>query len=186
MPENSKASTYIIPFHCSNIPSLLDNMDDDAIIVQVLHEGVMWRGLSPLLNISHSSTTQYQQPVQKIKRRIIRKRRHLFYDYCIGRIAKKSSPTITSANQVIAILPPYFCSSPSTDYFEFTSRLLTWEHTLIRLQSLHAFTSTLGGGYFLCRQLHVATELARYQRRIAMALNDEHAAGVCTVVRKGR
>lgn len=141
----------------------------------------MWRGLSPLLNIENSRTMQYQQPVQKIKRHIIMKRRHLFYNYWIGRIAKKSPPKIISASKVLVILPPFFCNAPSSDYFDFTSRLLSWEHTLIRLQSLHAFTSTLGGGYFLCRQLHVATELARYQRRIATALNDEHAAGVCTV-----
>jgi hypothetical protein len=50
------------------------------------------------------------------------------------------------------------------------------------LQSLQAYTSTLGGGYFFCGQLHAAIELARYQRKLALALHDDHGAGICTVV----
>ena len=52
---------------------------------------------------------------------------------------------------------------------------------MIRLQSLNAFFSTLGGGYFLCRYLTTAVQLARWQRTIALSLGDRDLAARCTV-----
>ena len=52
---------------------------------------------------------------------------------------------------------------------------------MVRLQSLNAFFSTLGGGYFLCRYLTTAVQLARWQRTIALSLGDRDLAARCTV-----
>mmetsp|Transcript_14351 Transcript_14351/g.26937 ORF Transcript_14351/g.26937 Transcript_14351/m.26937 type:complete len:153 (+) Transcript_14351:1353-1811(+) len=39
----------------------------------------------------------------------------------------------------------------------------------------------MGGGYFLCRYLNTAVKLARYQRRISLALDDIQLAMKCAI-----
>eukprot|EP00978_Attheya_sp_CCMP212_P027655 scaffold93167_cov37-Attheya_sp.AAC.1 len=56
-----------------------------------------------------------------------------------------------------------------------------WENVGVKLQTLNAFIATLGGGYFLCKQLSVAVELARRQRQVALAMNDVDLAARCTL-----
>ena len=63
----------------------------------------------------------------------------------------------------------------------FTSALVRLENQHIKLQTLNAFTATMGGGYFLCRFLSTAVQLARYQRKIALALDDIPLAMKCTI-----
>jgi hypothetical protein len=63
----------------------------------------------------------------------------------------------------------------------FTSALVRQENLYIKLQTLNAFIATMGGGYFLCRYLNTAVKLARYQRRIALALDDVQLAMKCTI-----
>ncbi|KAH9257844.1 hypothetical protein BASA81_003863 [Batrachochytrium salamandrivorans] len=58
------------------------------------------------------------------------------------------------------------------DFMDFKSRLLTF---------LSAYTSTLGGGYFLCKHVNVAWRLALRQEKIALALEDYTSAGQCRV-----
>jgi hypothetical protein len=193
----------MVPYHCSEIPSVLFNKniirDDNTtstdvytiFTVQVLHEGVMWRGMYPLFHITSCTSKERLNQQQStnsiscnsIQSSLTRQRRHKFYHYWLRHSqTKESFSSLASSSVLLVILPPYCITSFTPDSYAFTSRLITWENILVRLQSLHAFTSTLGGGYFLCRQLHVATQLARHQRRIALVLNDEHAAGICTVV----
>ena len=80
----------------------------------------------------------------------------------------------------ILLVPPSLCASLEQERI-WTSALVRLENKLIRLGSLNAYIATLGGGYFLCRYLETAILLARYQRKVALALNDEHLAGQCTV-----
>jgi hypothetical protein len=63
----------------------------------------------------------------------------------------------------------------------FTSALVRQENLYIKLQTLNAFIATMGGGYFLCRYLNTAIKLARYQRLVALALDDVPLAMKCTI-----
>lgn len=94
-----------------------------------------------------------------------------------------SSPkkiTRVSNHLVMTFLPPSLISTLQPE-FTFSSRLILLENSMIRLISLNAFIATLGGGYHLCRRLDTAIYLARYQRRIALQLEDLNLAGKCTV-----
>ena len=107
-----------------------------------------------------------------------------FYEQCVSVEQKRKRRR--SRNTFIIILPPYphgNCTSPPTLEPErlFTSRLVLLENLTLRLQSLNGFFSTLGGGYFLCRYLTTAVQLARWQRAIALSLGDRDLAGRCTV-----
>jgi hypothetical protein len=81
---------------------------------------------------------------------------------------------------VLRILPPLRLSRLGPE-LAWTGRLIGWENLRIKLQTLNAVVATLGGGYFLCRHLSTAVALARYQRGIALRLNDAHLALHCTV-----
>ncbi len=63
----------------------------------------------------------------------------------------------------------------------FALRLLTSEKNLIRLSSLSAYISTLGGGFFLCRYLSTAISLARRQCAIALMRDDIIMALKCRI-----
>ena len=84
------------------------------------------------------------------------------------------------ASITIFILPPYPTPSSSLHpEYLFTSALVRFENFHIRLQSLNAYISTLGGGYFLCRYLSVAVQLAQSQREVAIAMGDLSLADKC-------
>jgi hypothetical protein len=80
----------------------------------------------------------------------------------------------------LVVLPPFFVGGLRPERL-FSSRLVLWENVGVKLQTLNAFIATLGGGYFLCRQLSVAVELARRQRQVALAMNDVDLAARCTL-----
>jgi len=69
-------------------------------------------------------------------------------------------------------------SSPRSS---FALTLIHHENTLIRLTSLSAYISTLGGGFFLCRYLSTAIILARRQCCIAMMRGDRDMALKCRI-----
>jgi hypothetical protein len=211
--RDTQKINIIAPNHCSEIPGLhqlssavFDNVSDSCranfqhtgqfttLLVQVLHEGVMWRGLCPLLQIvpryivgmNHQHDNHQQSGNCSSNDRIslshsslLQRRRRFFFDW-VRRVQNAAITTNRNENTALSLIifPPY----TSIPDFYTCSLFITWEHTLIRLQSLQAYTSTLGGGYFFCGQLHAAIELARYQRKLALALHDDHAAGICTVV----
>lgn len=221
--RNTDKIAVIVPNHCSEIPVLhplrnsVGENDTESctanfqhteqftpLIVHVLNEGVMWRGLCPLFQIDMGTNHQHdnhqhsQQDTHYTSNnrfspshsRLLQRRRRFFYDW----VRRQQLTTAKSPNRnenkalsknllkQIIVFPPY-TAMPN---FYSCSLFITWEHTLIRLQSLQAYTSTLGGGYFFCGQLYTAIELARYQRKLALALHDDHAAGICTVVSEKR
>lgn len=91
----------------------------------------------------------------------------------------------------IVILPPNplynkkcitYSRIPSTSPTSlFSGRLIYEENTLIRLTSLSAYISTMGGGFFLCRYLSTAVSMARQQCRIALIRGDEEMAFKCRI-----
>jgi len=64
---------------------------------------------------------------------------------------------------------------------QMTKRLIHLENNLIRLTSVSAYISTLGGGFFLCRYLSTALTLAKQQCRIAYMRGDEAMAWKCRI-----
>lgn len=72
---------------------------------------------------------------------------------------------------------------PTTTYFHkcFTQRLVTWEHRMILYQTMAAWISTLGGGYFFCRHLSTALKLAKQQLQIALLMGDYNMAYKCVI-----
>jgi hypothetical protein len=90
---------------------------------------------------------------------------------------------------IITILPPNpyhlsinYSRKPSTSPTSYTSTLLIlYENHLIRLQSMSAYISTLGGGYFLCHHLSTAISLARKQCTLALMRGDEDMAWRCRI-----
>ena len=72
---------------------------------------------------------------------------------------------------------------PSYTFYQtdFSRTLIAWEHTMILYQSLAAWISTLGGGYFYCRHMKTAVALARQQRQIAFLMGDYNMAYKCTI-----
>jgi hypothetical protein len=150
-----------------------------------------------------------EEPVTDIVTDTTKKRKELAWselDFCIKKKKKKtkracSSKDITETKlskknkkptQIIIYilppsslsftLPPNHCPSPNM-YPEklFTSLLVKLENMQIQLQSLNAYIATLGGGYFLCHYLSTAVCLARYQRNIALQLNDINLALKCSI-----
>lgn len=76
----------------------------------------------------------------------------------------------------------YYSRSPSTAPTNpWSLRLLTYEKYLIRLTSVSAYMSTLGGGFFLCRYLTVAVAFARHQCAIAWMCGDTLSALKCRI-----
>jgi hypothetical protein len=113
-------------------------------------------------------------------------------------IISSAKTTIISNNNIISgqyddlsvfILPPNsiykrisYSRTPSnspTNFF--AGRLIYFENTMIRLTSLQALISTLGGGFFLCRYLSVAVSMARQQCKIALLRGDEEMALKCRI-----
>ena len=63
-----------------------------------------------------------------------------------------------------------------------------WARRLLRLEragaaaiTANAYVSTLGGGYFMCKQLDSARAMARLQERLALRVGDGDLAGRCRV-----
>lgn len=69
----------------------------------------------------------------------------------------------------IWIEPPHITR---LEYSSFMARLITWEHILLRAQSISGYIATLGGGFFLCHHYQTAIVLARQQQEMAVVLND--------------
>lgn len=153
----------------NNFEKILKNesltTDDDSVGKDEQVEfNDLWYGIRILnkLSISFTSNSDSLQHrfVSTKKRRMIKKKFNIF------------------------LIPAYPSpSSHSTLYTEqlFARSLVKLENMRIRLQSLNAYVATLGGGYFLCRYLTTAISLAKYQRKLALALGDCSLAMKCTV-----
>ena len=93
--------------------------------------------------------------------------------------------------QVLLILMPpnpnipilrYYSLQPSTSPTSNISlRLICLENLMIKLVSVTALVSTLGGGYFLCNYLSTAVSLARQQCILALMRGDLHMSLKCRI-----
>lgn len=193
-----------IPLHHTLLP-LANNYHAiskrSLLVIQCHSEGVFWRGLVPLLmmgNPEHRSTAM-TNAAQKV---LIH---HFSSHITNGNVAINADnnwmvSTIASNNNIISgqhhdddlsvfILPPNsiykrisYSRTPSnspTNFF--AGRLIYVENKMIRLTSLQALISTLGGGFFLCRYLSVAVSMARQQCKIALLRGDEEMAFKCRI-----
>lgn len=76
----------------------------------------------------------------------------------------------------------YYSRTPSNaPNNPFSLRLILNENNYIRLTSLSAYISTLGGGFFLCRYLSTAISLARRQCALALLRGDVMMAMKCRI-----
>ena len=107
----------------------------------------------------------------------------------IDECSKIESSHSTRQHLSLMILPPnplYECVTysriPSNSPTSWIARRLIYnENNLIRLTSLSAYISTLGGGFFLCRYLSTAVAMARQQCRIALMRGDVDMAFKCRI-----
>jgi hypothetical protein len=92
-----------------------------------------------------------------------------------------------SQHLIITIYPPnpihknicYSRTPSSRPTNTFTLGLIAYENCQIRLQSVSAYLSTLGGGYFLCHHLSTALLMAKKQCEVAQLRGDEDMVRVC-------
>ena len=91
---------------------------------------------------------------------------------------------------LLILMPPnpnipilrYYSLQPSTSpTSDISLRLIRLENTMIKLTSITAYVSTLGGGYFLCNYLSTAVSLARQQCLLALIRGDLHMSLKCRI-----
>lgn len=101
-----------------------------------------------------------------------------------------SSKSMSLSPLILVLLPPnpnnylqhcYSRTPSSSPTNLFTLRLIYNENNFIRLTSLSAYISTLGGGFFLCHYLSTAVSLARQQCHIALLRGDTEMSLKCRI-----
>lgn len=208
-----------IPLHSAALSSFSTHNCCSLLIIQCHSDGVIWKGLVPLLmggKEQHDVSANVKQAALEV---LI----HHYNDYIlqgseiddtkngidieenqsnrcdwltdqISIIVKdgyRNSVLKQSRQQHLSviILPPnplykyntYSRIPSSSPTSLFAGRLIYNENTLIRLTSLSAYISTMGGGFFLCRYLSTAVKMARHQCRIALIRGDEEMAFKCRI-----
>jgi hypothetical protein len=85
-----------------------------------------------------------------------------------------------SRNLPPLVLPLYIIP-PTTSRVDksFEGIVISHERSMIQKQTMTAFMATLGGGYYMMKQLQPALNLARTQRAIAIELGNHHMAQQC-------
>lgn len=244
-------TSVLIPLHnsahvlnASEIAQLLFvarncNSSDDDLGISVMNllchsEGVLWRGILPLLTGGASGDITKESGVDDSNgwRRAILALAILvgYYEQIVssfddinlmkkGQFMKRTSQSIlqtgiadkklefhhifnwlvinfhendfstSNSHLVITIYPPnpvynnsQYSRDPSTRPTNtFTQRLITYENSQIRLQSVSAYLSTLGGGYFLCHHLSTALLLAKRQCTVAKLRGDQDMIWRCRI-----
>jgi len=198
------------------------------LIIQCHSEGVMWKGLAPLLvgdqeqqlstkknrvalkvllksfnhhilqqlDIDHTKCSDCGAEITdenryRNKSWVVAHFQIIAGDDCSNFISADTMSNTKSTQQhlSVVILPPNpifkgmtYSRIPSTSPTSlFSGRLIHNENTLIRLTSLSAYISTMGGGFFLCRYLSTAVSMARQQCRIALLRGDEEMSFKCRI-----
>ena len=153
-----------------------------VVALQCHRPGIVWRGLHPLF---------FQTPSRVTKKAL----RILFQRFSSsGMRIEPSLLTIVSDIQdgketvshfcrLLHHTPLFYILPPCTQEidYDFSCRLIYYEHLFLQAQTLAAWYATLGGGYFLCHRLSTAIQLARRQRRVAEWMGDEGMADRCTL-----
>ncbi len=151
-----------------------------AIILQCHKAGVLWRGLYPLLfeappEVSHEAlrilTRRFKSGRVRTRTLQLADKKHVSTSHY-----SRYRVRLSSCN-IFYILPT---DKTPVDY-DFSGRLIHYEHIWLQMQTLSAYYATLGGGYFLCRRLSTAIQLARQQRWVATWMRDYAMADRCTL-----
>lgn len=185
----------LVPEHVS--AAAVAPLDSSTRILWVFHShGVAWRGLVPLLLKSPPSICRrllklllVPTPVDSIESRSFLGPDNTTHDRPLPTSDVDPLPPhflqryihlpVENAPPRITILlqPPTICHPDVT----FASIVLRTEHILLRLQTMTAWLSTLGGGYFFCRRLQFSLQLARQQRILALQIGNIAMARQCSV-----
>ena len=213
------AVSVYVPLHTSSLVTDLNRDYSLLFFIQCHSEGVLWKGLVPLLIVDNKH--RQSSPIAQVAMRVLIDHyvRRLdtnhakpaddndaedenHYDNCDWMVARvqtlarvECSSCGTTFNEskqhhlTVVILPPNpfykdttFSRMPSTSPTSlFAGRLIYYENKLIRLTSVSALISTLGGGFFLCHYLSTAVTMARQQHRIALVRGDEEMALRCRI-----
>ena len=192
IPSNSQQPNVeiLVPQHLSAVPPL--DVSVRRLRVYRSH-GVAWRGLFPLLieSPSHicrrlltlifmSSQSSWDDAAHNGSGNVL--------------VDEKDDPSGEASDQLrgfirrsislknipkckILLHPPTILYLDTT----FASVVLRTEHTMLRLQTMTAWLSTLGGGYYFCKRLNVSLQLARQQRFLALKMGNVSMARQCTV-----
>ena len=158
------------------------------LVIRCHHDGVCWRGLYPILmqakrRVSLTLLLRSFRRATVVARRKVSVARNEEEDH--QRIRHRSvalrfpfqNRSNMDPNSDVVVLPP----TQTRLSLAWNMRLLHWESIHVKVQTLTAWVSTLGGGYFLCRHLDTAVQLARQQRFLATWIGDETMADRCTI-----
>lgn len=188
--------TFLIPEHVSSTPP------SNALFLNVHRAGIVWHELAPILLRSSPKIVAklLKLLLMQCKRRIlseetIEKRLEKmrikgddeekgasndesqednpYPGFHHRRLSSRSLPSLT-----LVVVPPTIDTSPNAT---FLSVVLRTEHRMLKLQTMSAVLSTLGGGYFFCKHLTVSLHLARQQRALAIQLGSVGMIRQCTV-----
>jgi hypothetical protein len=124
------------------------------------YDGVAWRGLFPLLMEAPSFTTLGAL---------------MSIDRLLSRTCQRNLEFQLFQSLLLLLIPPTQCRIS----YLWEGRLILYERTRLSLRSRLAWTSTLGGGHFGCRQFLMAIVMARHQRAVALSLGDVTTANKC-------
>ncbi|KAI2508296.1 hypothetical protein MHU86_6101 [Fragilaria crotonensis] len=158
-----------------------------VVWIQATRDGVLWRGLHPLLfDAPIPVTRRAVQILVRQFRPFIRSGTLLVKGDDDNNDDDDAAAIVTTYRQVpmptnnesidIWITPPQLTRIQYT----FSGLLIHYEHLWLTLQSLSAWIATLGGGYFLCRHLATAVRMARQQRALALCMCDYDTADRCS------
>jgi hypothetical protein len=181
----------LVPQHVSAVPPI----DASTRFLRVYRShGVAWRGIFPLLidapphicrrllsilflSSQESSTTDStdnnvdpERSNEKDEERAEEDDRPQGFFHRTIRL--KNAPKVT-----LILQPPTISHLDST----FAGIIVKTEHSMLRLQTMTAWLSTLGGGYFLCKRLDVSLRLARQQRFFALQSGNISMVRQCSV-----
>ena len=193
MMDHANQVRILVPQHVS--AAAVAPPDESTRILWVFHShGVAWRGLVPLLLESPPSICRRllkillaTTPLDSIEPSSASS--SVRNDHDQTATASDTNPSeqpnffqrwirLENAPRLTILLqPPTICHLDAT----FASIVLRTEHVLLRLQTMTAWLSTLGGGYFFCRRLHYSLQLARQQRLLALQIGNIAMARQCSV-----
>ena len=161
---------------------LNSDSDGSMYIVGSPKDGIIWRGLFPLLfatskKLSRSCVDaiidmKYPEGTATISKQLVSplEMERLMAQNHTRLIHSKRSNVLIVVPPMLTTLQSFFCSL-----------LIHYEHIWLQMVTLNAWIATLGGGYFLCRHLETAVCLAQQQRTVALWMGDQSTADKCTL-----
>lgn len=156
----------------------------ELLVLTIPRSRCLWQVLAPLLLFSHKETALHAvqcilQSCEPWMRRTPLPQRGecSSHNQDVSQKSWAQKRLLSKSRRFKSNILPYYSlliqpSSLVQLEDSFTGRLITWEHKLIRAQSLTGYIATLGGGFFLCHHFNTAIALAQQQQQLALFLND--------------